>query len=96
MNDISLQQRDRIDVIDEKGEQRVVYGWATVQHGAFVRGSNPAVEQINLNIYAGDSGMKPEAVTHWLAEEIEAQYQTDVRELGIDVINPRNSEVEVL
>ncbi len=96
MSELSLQQRDRLKVIDEDGNEREVFGWATVKIAARVRGSNPVVEPFEPDIYAGDSRVKPEAVTHWLAEEIEAEFRVDVEDHGIDVIDPTDDEVTVL
>lgn len=96
MNSLSLNQRDRLTVRDENDEEREVFGWATVEIAARVRGSNPVVDQFEPDIFAGDSRMKPEAVTHWLAEEIETEYRVDVRDHDIDVIDPTDEEVDVL
>jgi len=96
MSDLTLRQRDRLTVVDTDGEERDVFGWATVERVTHVRGSNPVVDTLELNVFAGDSRMKPEAVTHWLAEEIEAEYGTDVGDLGIDVIDPTDEGVSVL
>jgi len=84
-------------VIDENGDEREVFGWATVQRTSTVRGSNPLVEHGEARISAGDAiGMDPDAVTHWLAEEIEREFNVDVRDHGIDVIDPTGEEVDVL
>ena len=96
-NAAELRRRDRLDVIDEDGEEREVFGWATVQRASTVRGSNPVVDHGELTISAGDAiGMDPDAVTHWLAEEIDHEFGVDVRDHGIDVIDPTSEEVDVL
>lgn len=96
-NAATLRRRDRLTVIDEDGEEREVFGWATVQRASTVRGSNPVVDHGEPRISAGDAiGMDPEAVTHWLAQEIEDEFGVDVRDHGIDVIDPTSEEVDVL
>lgn len=97
MNEQKLRRRDRLNVIDEGGDEREVFGWATVQRTSTVRGSNPVVDYGEPRISAGDAiGMDPDAVTHWLAEEIEHEFGVDVRNHGIDVIDPTAEEVDVL
>ena len=93
-----LRRRDRLTVIDADGEEREVFGWATVERASRVRGgTNPVVEHSEPTISAGDAvGMDPEAVTHWLAEEIQHEFGVNVRDHGIDVIDPTSEEVDVL
>lgn len=92
-----LQRRDRIAVRDETGDEREVFGWATVEDVSRVRGSNPTVDTVAFNIYAGDTRSPPDAITHWLADEIEYEYGVDVRDRDdIDVIDPTSEEVNVL
>ena len=93
----TLRRRDRLDVLDADGDEREVFGWATVQRTSTVRGSNPVVDHGEPRISAGDAiGMDPDAVTHWLAEEIEHEFGGDVRDHGIDVIDPTAEEDDVL
>ena len=93
----ALRRRDRLTVVTKGGEEREVFGWATVQRTSRVRGSNPVVEHGDPGIYAGDAiGLKPDAVTHWLAEEIDYEFGVDVRDHDIDVIDPTSEEVTVL
>ncbi|WP_123619571.1 hypothetical protein [Halorubrum sp. CSM-61] len=92
-----LRRRDRLKVIDEDGDEREVFGWATVRRTSTVRGSNPTVAHDETSIHAGDAiGLDPDAVTHWLAEEIEHEFGVDVRDHDIDVIDPTSEEVDVL
>ena len=94
---LSLRQRDRLTVSDADGDEREVFGWATVERHSTVRGSNPVVDHGEPRISAGDAiGMDPDAVTHWPAEEIDHQFGVDVRDHGIDVIDPTDEEVDVL
>jgi hypothetical protein len=97
-NAAELRRRDRLTVIDEDGDECEVFGWATVERASRVRGgTNPAVEHFEPTISAGDAiGLDPDAVTHWLAEEIEHEFGVDVRDQGIDVIDPTSEEVDVL
>ena len=92
-----LRRRDRLTVVDEDGDEREVFGWATIERASTVRGSNPVVDHGETSIHAGDAiGLDPDAVTHWLAEEIENEFGVDVRDQGIDVIDPTSEEVDVL
>jgi len=94
---LSLRQHDRLTVIDENDDEREVFGWATVQRTSTVRGSNPVVDHGEPRISAGDAiGMDPDAVTHWLADVIRDEFGLDVRDQGIDVIDPTAEEVDVL
>jgi len=92
-----LRRRNRLAVTDKNGEEREVFGWATVQCTSTVCGSNPVVDHGEPTISAGDAiGMDPDAVTHWLAEEIETEFQIDLRDHGIDVIDPMSEGKDVL
>ena len=94
---MNLRRQDRLTVNDADGNEREVFGWATVQRTSTVRGSNPVVDHGEPRISAGDAiGMDPDAVTHWLAEEIEHEFGLDVRDHGIDVIDPTAEDVDVL
>lgn len=92
----SLRERDRLDVIDENGDERTVFGWATIERAKRIRGSNPVVEAFEPTILGRDGIPNPDAVTHWVAEEIQNEERVDVTEHGIDVIDPTDDEVDVL
>ncbi|WP_157884863.1 hypothetical protein [Halorubrum aethiopicum] len=97
MSATPLRRRDRLSVIDEDGEEREVFGWVTIERTSTVRGSNPVVDHGEPTISAGDAiGMDPDAVTHWVAQEVEDEFLIDVRDHGIDVIDPTSEEVTVL
>lgn len=88
-----LKRMDRI-LVDVDGEEIEVYNWATVQRSHRVRPGES--EHFEPKISAGDAvGMEPDAITHWLAEWIYDEFQVDVEDQGIDVIDPTDDEVNV-
>ena len=91
-----LRQRDRLEITDSDGEKHTVFGWVTVDRASFVRGSNPVVDHVETHIYAGDSETPVEAITHWVAEELEAGFAIDAENHGIDVIDVTKDEVRIL
>lgn len=91
----SLQRKERITVIRD-GEEVERFNWATVIQPARVRGHNPVVEKFDAEIGAGDSRMKPDAVTHWVAEELDFEFGVDPEEHGIEVIDPTDDDLEVV
>lgn len=90
-----LRQRDTLTV-DVDGEELEVYGWVNIERRTTVRGSNPVVDHGDAKIGAGDSRMDPDAVTHWVAEEVEHEFGIDVQDHDIRVIDPTDEEVDVL
>jgi hypothetical protein len=92
---LTLRQRERITVRRD-GEEVDVFNWVTVQQASRVRGHNPVVETVDTQIGAGDSMMEPDAVTPWVAEELQDEFYIDVEERGIEVIDPEADDVEVL
>jgi hypothetical protein len=91
----NLQRQDRITVLAD-GEEVTVFNWVNVQRGATVRGTNPIVQYHEPSIAAGDSHHSPEAVTHWIAAELRNEFNIDVSDHGISVIDPTDEEVTVL
>lgn len=89
------QDRERITVVCD-GKEIDVFNWVNVKQPAIVRGHNPVVERFNAEIGAGDSTHTPEAVTPWLAEELELEFSIDVTEYGIEIIDPTSEEVDVV
>lgn len=73
----SLRQRERLRVVDGDGDERTVYGWATVQRVSRVRASNPIVSHDQTQVLGGDGVHEPDAVTHWVAEELESEFGID-------------------
>jgi len=90
-----LRRRDRLTVHVD-GEELEVYGWLNIERRTTYRGSNPVVAPGEPKIGAGDSRMKPDAVTHWVAEEVEDDAGIDLEDYGIRVIDPTAEEVNVL
>lgn len=91
-----LRLQDRIHVVDEEGDEREVFNWVSVEETSVVRAVNPTVETALRRIYAGDSEHMPEAVTHWIAEALNDEFNINVEMANIDVIDPTRDEVTVL
>jgi len=92
---MNLQHRDRITVYKD-GEEVEVFNWVNIKQPAVVRGGNRVVEKFTAEIGAGDMRKAPEAVTHWVAEELEDNFGIDPTDNGIEVIDPTSEEVDVL
>ena len=95
---METQLRDRITVVKD-GEEIEVFNWVNIEQPAIVRGNNPVVEKFDCNIGAGDSPRTPDAITHWVAEELWHAFdvsESDLRQMGIDVIDVESEEVDVL
>lgn len=95
---MKLQRREQITV-ERDGEELDVFNWVNIKQPAVVRGHNPVVETFESEIGAGDSPETPDAVTHWVAEELFREFsitKSDLQEQGIDVVDPTSEEVDVL
>ncbi len=93
---MNLKQRDRIEV-ERDGEEIEVFNWVNIELPAQVRASNPVVEKFKADIGAGDSPLTPDAVTVWVAEELEYEFGIDVEEdHAIEVVDPESDDVTVL
>ena len=95
---MKTQLRDRITVVKD-GEEIEVYNWVNIKQPAIVRGNNPVVETFDCDIGAGDSTMKPDAITEWVAEELWHEFsisESDLREKGIGVIDVESEEVDLV
>lgn len=90
-----LRHHDRI-VVQKDGEEVVVYNWANITVPTVVRGGNPRVERFEPEIGAGDSQMKPDYVTEWVADEIWGEFGVDVEDHGIEVIDVESNEVTIV
>ena len=88
--------RNEVLTVFRDGEEVEVYNWATIEQPARVRGHNPVVQKFEAEIGAGDSMMTPDAITHWVDEELQHEFDIDVRDQGIEVIDPTDDEVDVL
>jgi hypothetical protein len=89
------QRQERLTV-KRDGEEQTVYNWVNITQPAVVRGHNPVVEKFDAEIGAGDSPKTPEAVTHWLAEELWYECSIEVEDHGIEVVNVESEDVTVL
>ena len=89
------QLQERLTVEKDGGEIEV-FNWVNIQQPAVVRGHNPVVETFDAEIGAGDSPMKPDAVTEWVAEELWHELGIEVEDHDIEVIDVESEEVEVL
>ena len=87
--------RERIQV-ERDGEEITVWNWVNVQQRAAVRGHNPTVEKFGADLGAGDSPETPDAVTPDVAEELDWEFDIDVDDYDIEVIDPGDDDVHVL
>lgn len=92
---VGLRNRDRITVVKD-GEEIEVFNWVNLKQPAVVRGGNPTVEKFDAEIGAGDSSAAPDAITTWVAEELDWEFGIDPEDQGIDVIDPTDEEVTVV
>jgi len=90
-----LQTCDRLTVHHD-GEEVEVFNWVNIKQPAVVRGANPVVEKFDAEIGAGDSTRTPDAVTTWVARELEDEFGITVEDKGIKVIDPTDEEVHIL
>lgn len=89
-----LRRRDRIEV-ERDGETLDVYNWVTMERASRVRGNNPVVEHFEPCIFGGDSRMEPDAVTDWVARELIVEFDIDVTDHGIEVVDIEDNLDEV-
>lgn len=92
---MTLQHRDRI-AVEKDGEEIEVFNWVNIKQPAVVRGGNPTVEMFEAEIGAGDSPRTPNAVTEWVAEELDWEFGIDVEDYGIQVIDVEADDVHIL
>ena len=90
-----LRQRDSIEV-ERDGERVTVYNWVNLDQPVMIRSGGDLVERFNAKVYAGDSAMSPDAITHWVAQKIDMDYVADLETQGIEVIDVESDEVIVL
>lgn len=91
----SLRRRERLTVVRD-GDEVEVFNWVNIKQPAIVRGNNPVVETFEAEIGAGDSPATPDAVTHWVAEELWHEFSVKVEDHGIEVVDPTDEDVTVL
>lgn len=91
---VNLQHQDRIRV-ERDGEEIEVFNWVNISQPSVVRGIG-SIETFDARIGAGDSGIEPEAVTEWVAEELWNEFGIEVEKHGIEVIDPTDDGVTVL
>ena len=91
-----LTGRDRITVCKD-GEEIEVFNHVSVSTHHYINSVN-SYETFEPEIAKGDmgDGPQPEAVTERVAMLLDAEFHIDVRELGIDVIDPAAEGVEML
>lgn len=89
------QLQERLTVVRD-GEELEVFNWVNVNQPAIVRGHNPVVDKYDATIGAGDASFEPDAVTTWVAEELEAEFGIDPADHGIEVVDVESEEVDVL
>jgi hypothetical protein len=91
----NLKLHERIDV-QRDGEEITVYNWVNIKQPAVVRGHNPVVEKFDAEIGAGDSPTTPDYVTPWVAEELWHEFNIEVEDHGIEVVDPESDDVALL
>lgn len=89
-----MRRRDRLEVVHD-GEKKTVFNWVNVTLPAVIYAGAGQVEHFEADIGAGDSSMAPDAVTHWIAEELSFEFHVDVEQHDIGVIDPTADEVDV-
>lgn len=91
---MTLKHQDRIPVETADGREIDVFNWVNVKkvEEAVVR-PNASEMWPHVEIGAGDSSEKPEAVTRWLAERLSGEFGIDVDREGIEVIDVESDDV---
>lgn len=94
----SLRRKDVITV-ERDDETLDVYNWISVERKqrAMLRG-NMSNEEFHDDpkIMDGEGFHEPDAVTHWVAEDLARDFNVNVADCGVEVINVESPEVTVL
>lgn len=93
-----LRQQDVITV-HRDGEDVEVYNWVSLERTqrAVLRGDLTSENyDEDPTVMDGEGVLVPEAVTQWVADDLAREYNVDVTECGIDVIDVESDEVDVL
>lgn len=93
-----LRQQDVITV-HRDGEEVEVYNWVSLERTqrAVLRGDLTSENyDEDPTVMDGEGVLVPEAVTQWVADDLAREYNVDVTECGIDVIDVESDEVDVL
>lgn len=94
MTEVPPHLRDRIHVVRD-GTEIEVYGHVTVSVLNYVRSGSREIHVETIE--AGDGGVnKPEAVTAELAETLRDEFGISVEDRGIQVVDVRSDEVDIL
>lgn len=91
----SVRHKDRLTVAVD-GQVIEVFNWVNATQPAVVRGGNPCVEKFEASIGAGDMDRTPDAVTAWVADELDWAFGIDPEDHGIDIIDVESDEVDIL
>lgn len=91
---MSLKHYDTIPVELADGTEVDVYNWVNLREvkESVVR-PNMSETWPQVEIGAGDSRRTPEAVTEWLADRLWGEFDIDVEEHGIDIVDIESDEV---
>lgn len=91
---MSLKHHDTIPVELADGTEVDVYNWVNLREvkESVVR-PNTSETWPQVEIGAGDSSRTPEAVTKWLAERLWGEFDIDVENHGIGVVDVESDEV---
>lgn len=91
---MNVQHHDRITVAKDD-EEIEVFNWVNISQPAIVRGIGD-IEKFHPDIGAGDSSMKPDAVTTWVAEELWHEFGIEMENYDIEVIDVESDEIQIL
>lgn len=88
-------RKDRI-TIERDGERLDVFNWVNITQKSVIYAGAGSTERFTMEIGAGDSSIKPERITEWIAKELWHEYGFDAEENGIEVVDVESDEVTVL
>lgn len=88
-----LKKKDRITV-EKDGERMDLFNWGNLQIHKQVRLGQS--ERTAVFVNAGDATYPPDAVTVWLADELAREFNVDVTQHDIEVVDPTDDGVTVL
>lgn len=93
---MNLKRRERIEVEMGDGRELTVFNWANIKQRSMIYAAASNVVTDTIQVGAGDSHRKPDAITHWIAEELWHEHGYDAEENGIEVVDVTDDEVTCL
>lgn len=97
--DRSYPRQQDVITVHRDGEDVEVYNWVSLERTqrAVLRGDLTSENyDEDPTVMDGEGVLVPEAVTQWVADDLAREYNVDVTECGIDVIDVESDEVDVL